>query len=103
LNGKYKKDLQPKEKGLAEQFTSLLKKIRSHQGKPSSSGESTYSLKRAIEKVSPTFSGYDQQDAQELLKAVLEGINEDCNRIDKKPQYRELKIDDKWSKQQNVI
>ena len=102
INGGYKKDLQPKEKDLAEQFAGLLKKIRSHKGGPSSSGESTYSLKRAIEKVSSTFSGYDQQDAQELLKAVLEGINEDCNRVGKKPPYKELKIDENRSKQENV-
>ena len=76
--------------------------MRNHRGKPSSSGESTYSLKRAIERVSSTFSGYAQQDAQELLKAVLEGINEDCNRVGKKPAYKELKIDEKLSKQDNV-
>lgn len=80
----------------------MIKKIRSHKGKPSNSGESTYNLKRSIERVCSTFSGYDQQDAQELLKAVLEGINEDCNRVHKKPAYKELKIDDKRSIQQNV-
>ena len=103
LKGSYDKDLQTKHKGVAEQFASLLKKLRKHKGKPSSgSGESTYSLKRAIEKYNPTFSGYDQQDAQELLKAVLEGINEDCNRVRKKPPYKELKIDSKITIQLNV-
>ena len=48
------------------------------------------------------FSGYDQHDAQELLKAVLEGINDDVNRITKKPPYKELKIDHKKSLQEVV-
>lgn len=102
LRGLYEKDLQPKHKGVAEQFASLLKKIRKHKGRPSHSGESTYALKRAIEKYNSTFSGYDQQDAQELLKALLEGINEDCNRVRKKPPYKELKIESKLTIQQNV-
>ncbi len=103
MRGLYDKDLQPKQKGVAEQFAGLLSKIRSHKGRPSSIGESTYALRRAIGKFNSTFNGYDQQDAQELLKAVLEGINEDCNRVTKKPQYKELKIESKCSIQQNVI
>jgi len=31
------------------------------------------------------FAGFQQQDSQELLGAVLDGIHEDCNRIKKKP------------------
>lgn len=49
------------------------------------------------------FSGYDQHDAQELLKAVLEGINDDVNRVTKKPPYKELKIDPKKTLQEVVI
>jgi Ubiquitin C-terminal hydrolase len=48
------------------------------------------------------FSGYDQHDAQELLKAVLEGINDDLNRVKTKPPYKELKIDPKKTLQQVV-
>ena len=102
MKGLYDKDLQSKQKGVAEQFAAILSKIRSHKGYPKSIGESTYALKRAIGKYNSTFNGYEQQDAQELLKAVLEGINEDCNRVTKKPPYKELKIESKYSIQQNV-
>lgn len=39
------------------------------------------------------FSGYEQHDAQEFLKALLEGIHEDLNRVNEKPPYKELKAD----------
>ena len=38
----------------------------------------------------PQFSGYQQQDSQELLAFLLDGLHEDLNRIRKKP-YIELK------------
>ncbi len=102
LNDTFKKDLQSKSTDIAEEFAVLLKKIRNYRGRPSLIGESTSFLKRAIEKVNPSFGGYDQHDSQEFLKAVLEGINEDCNRVKKKAPYKELKINKKWSIQQNV-
>ena len=87
---------------MADAFADLLDKIRGHSGGPSNYGESTYKIKSAIEKVNSMFSGYDQHDAQELLKAVLEGINDDLNRITKKPAYKELTIDPK-KKLQDVV
>lgn len=38
----------------------------------------------------PQFSGYQQQDSQELMAFLLDGLHEDLNRIRKKP-YIELK------------
>lgn len=38
----------------------------------------------------PQFSGYQQQDSQELLAFLLDGLHEDLNRVKKKP-YLELK------------
>ena len=37
----------------------------------------------------PQFSGYQQQDSQEVMAFVLDGLHEDLNRIHKKP-YIEL-------------
>ena len=41
------------------------------------------------------FSGYEQHDAQEFLKALLEGINDDLSRVVTKPAYKELTADPK--------
>lgn len=38
-----------------------------------------------VGKFAPQFSGYQQQDSQELLAFLLDGLHEDLNRIKKKP------------------
>ncbi|ETN20034.1 hypothetical protein PPTG_03127 [Phytophthora nicotianae INRA-310] len=48
-------------------------------------------LKRVIGKVASRFTGYDQQDAQEFLRFLLDGLHEDLNRVLKKPAYYEIK------------
>ena len=42
-------------------------------------------LKQIIGKWNEQFAGYDQQDAQELLAFLLNGFNEDLNRVTSKP------------------
>lgn len=81
------------EKGIAKAYADILGKIRAHTGAPSYSAESTFSLKRRIEESNSMFAGYDQHDAQEFLKALLEGINEDLNRVTIKQAYKELKAE----------
>lgn len=44
----------------------------------------------AVGRFAPQFSGYQQQDSQELLTFLLDGLHEDLNRIKKKP-YIEMK------------
>lgn len=48
LKGMQKREKNPKNKGLADAFASLLDKIRSHSGSPSNYGESTHKVKSAI-------------------------------------------------------
>ncbi|KAJ8608288.1 hypothetical protein CTAYLR_010380 [Chrysophaeum taylorii] len=47
-------------------------------------------LKRAIGKHAPQFSGYQQQDSQELMNYVLDGLHEDLNRVRDKPYTETL-------------
>jgi ubiquitin carboxyl-terminal hydrolase 4/11/15 len=49
-----------------------------------------------VSRVAPQFIGYQQQDSQELLSYLLDGLHEDLNRILKKP-YIETNDDDKKS------
>ncbi|GMT23377.1 hypothetical protein PFISCL1PPCAC_14674, partial [Pristionchus fissidentatus] len=46
-------------------------------------------FKSTIGKFAPRFSGYAQQDSQELLAFLLDGLHEDLNRIRKKPYVEE--------------
>ncbi|XP_066900337.1 ubiquitin carboxyl-terminal hydrolase 4 isoform X3 [Kogia breviceps] len=47
-------------------------------------------FKTQVGRFAPQFSGYQQQDSQELLAFLLDGLHEDLNRVKKKP-YLELK------------
>ena len=45
-----------------------------------------------VGRFAPQFSGYQQQDSQELLSFLLDGLHEDLNRVKQKP-YVELQDD----------
>lgn len=53
------------------------------------SGKFSYTVPRyfkiQVGKFAPQFSGYQQQDSQELLAFLLDGLHEDLNRIQRKP------------------
>jgi hypothetical protein len=100
LRGFYKKELNVNNplghKGeVAESFSLLVDAMhahtekwalrKNHLGTPVPSFEPTH-FKRSISELNDRmFSGYLQQDSQELLGAVLDAIHEDCNRILRKP------------------
>ena len=46
-------------------------------------------FKYSLARFAPQFSGYMQQDAQELLAFLLDGLHEDLNRVKKKPYIEE--------------
>ncbi|XP_075289205.1 ubiquitin carboxyl-terminal hydrolase 4 isoform X2 [Opisthocomus hoazin] len=71
---------------IAEAYAELIKQIWS--------GRQSYvaprMFKTQVGRFAPQFSGYQQQDSQELLAFLLDGLHEDLNRVKKKP-YLELK------------
>lgn len=54
----------------------------------------TTALKSQIQRFTPRFMGYCQQDAQEFLRYLLEGLHEDVNRITVKPKPNLADVDD---------
>ncbi|CAL1543086.1 unnamed protein product [Lymnaea stagnalis] len=68
------------------------------------SGQRAYTVPRnfkvAVGRFAPQFSGYQQQDSQELMAFLLDGLHEDLNRIRKKP-YIELK--DSGGRPDNIV
>lgn len=65
-----------------------------------SSGErfvNTTALKSQIQRFAPRFMGYAQQDAQEFLRYLLEGLHEDVNRVTVKPTPILTDIPDHYS------
>ncbi|KAL4493459.1 hypothetical protein ABPG72_007467 [Tetrahymena utriculariae] len=90
FSGAFEKDINPKNKGVAQSYSVLIKQVRNIS---SSSSQAPYALKKSIERVSSQFYGTDQQDAQELLRCLLDGLHEDLNRVRIKPKYRELEAD----------
>ncbi|KAK9876418.1 hypothetical protein WA026_012731 [Henosepilachna vigintioctopunctata] len=55
----------------------------------------TVSLKNQIQRFASRFMGYAQQDAQEFLRYLLEGLHEDVNQVKEKPKSIHVDIDDK--------
>ncbi|GMF36015.1 unnamed protein product [Phytophthora fragariaefolia] len=66
---------------MAVEFASLLRKIWSNEY----SVVTPTSLKSVIGQYAPQFAGYQQQDSQELMNFLLDGLHEDLNRVKTKP------------------
>ncbi|KAK3107058.1 hypothetical protein FSP39_006027 [Pinctada imbricata] len=56
-------------------------------------------FKTQIQRFAPRFMGYAQQDSQEFLRYLLEGLHEDVNRVTSKPKPVSID-DDKFSSDQ---
>jgi ubiquitin carboxyl-terminal hydrolase 4/11/15 len=68
---------------VAESFGALLARLWVQNS--SSSSYSPREFKQTIARFAPSFSGYAEQDSQEFLAFLLDGLHEDLNRILKKP------------------
>jgi len=65
---------------IAEEFGALVGKVWSDKY----TVVAPSSFKQAIGEFAPQFSGYNQQDSQELLSFLVDGLHEDLNRLKKK-------------------
>eukprot|EP00092_Neocalanus_flemingeri_P076529 GFUD01094943.1.p1 GENE.GFUD01094943.1~~GFUD01094943.1.p1 ORF type:complete len:654 (+),score=77.64 GFUD01094943.1:881-2842(+) len=97
LNDEYVRDINTSNssmKGsLIKAFSTVIKSLWKSNGKvvdPSS-------LKGAVQRFAPRFSGYNQEDSQEFLRYLLEGLHEDVNRVLTKPQPINTEIDSSLS------
>ncbi|GAA5907514.1 hypothetical protein JCM8208_001400 [Rhodotorula glutinis] len=66
---------------VAEAFGQLIERLWHGSG----SSVAPREFKQALARFAPQFSGYGQQDSQELLAFLLDGTHEDLNRIKVKP------------------
>lgn len=66
---------------VAESFGELIERLWSG----STGSVAPREFKQVLSRFAPQFSGYMQQDSQELLAFLLDGLHEDLNRIKKKP------------------
>ncbi|KAF5291739.1 hypothetical protein FQA39_LY14227 [Lamprigera yunnana] len=78
---------------LIKAFSQVIKELWSEDA--SDRVVNTSSLKSQIQRFAPRFMGYSQQDAQEFLRYLLEGLHEDVNRVTTKPTAILTEIDEK--------
>ncbi|CAI9715032.1 ubiquitin carboxyl-terminal hydrolase 32-like [Octopus vulgaris] len=71
---------------IAQRYGELVKDLWSGSSKTIA----PLKLRWTIGKYAPRFNGFQQQDSQELLSFLLDGLHEDLNRVHEKP-YVELK------------
>lgn len=84
--GVYKSELNPDNPlGMRGQVAEALALLIDRLWNGSSTSYAPREFKQALSRFAPQFSGYGQQDSQELLAFLLDGTHEDLNRIKKKP------------------
>lgn len=67
---------------LIKSFADVISELWSGEGKI----VNTSAFKAQIQRYAPRFMGYNQQDAQEFLRYLLEGLHDDINRVNIKPR-----------------
>ncbi|KAG1652428.1 Ubiquitin carboxyl-terminal hydrolase 2 [Nymphon striatum] len=85
---------------LIKTFASLLHSI--WKNPDNESCISPHAFKNQIQKFAPRFVGYNQQDAQEFLRYLLQGLHEDVNRITFRPRSVSSHISDDLSDKQKA-
>jgi ubiquitin carboxyl-terminal hydrolase 4/11/15 len=96
INNGFSKDLNPKNPigtggKLAVVYAELLKEM----WMGSQAYVSPWDFKKVIGRVASQFMGYGQQDSQELLSYLLDGLHEDLNRVKVKPAVESIESNDR--------
>ncbi|XP_071541979.1 uncharacterized protein [Panulirus ornatus] len=87
---------------LVRAFANLLSDMW-NDGGDNSRALNTGPFKSQIQRFAPVFSGYQQHDAQEFLRKLLEGLHEDVNRVAAKPKPITEDIDDSLDDNQKAM
>lgn len=82
---------------LIQAFVDLIKSMWKTS---SNEALSPHTFKTQIQRFAPRFMGYSQQDAQEFLRFLLEGLHDDLNEVKSKPKYRQCEFPDSFSELQ---
>ena len=95
LSGEYKRHINRQNtmgtKGqLAEAFGALVTTLWSRRY----ASVAPRALRRTLAKWAPRFAGYQQQDSQEMLSYLLDGLHEDLNEITRKPYVEAIDCGD---------
>lgn len=78
VSGQYLKHIQSESRGdVIRAFSNLLRDIWSGE----MTVADTTNFKSQIQRFAPRFMGYSQQDAQEFLRYLLEGLHQDVNQV----------------------
>lgn len=96
LQGKYKQELNVDNPlghngAIAKSYAGLLAQLYTLDG---FSSFPPRNFKATLGRAQPLFSGYGQQDSQEFLSFLIDGLHEDLNRIIKKPYTENPESDD---------
>jgi len=93
MGGNHNEEKNAQHQGLADSFFNLLGKVKKHYEYPTTAYETPAEFKNCLARVNSMYSGYNQHDAQEFLGTLLEGINQDLNRVITKPSYEQMVAD----------
>ncbi|XP_053502859.1 ubiquitin carboxyl-terminal hydrolase 2a isoform X1 [Ictalurus furcatus] len=104
LHNSHRRDLNRTNTALMEEFAKLIQTMWTSS---SSDAVSPSEFKTQIQRYAPRFVGYNQQDAQEFLRFLLDGLHNEVNRVTVRPRattedFDHLSDDEKgkkmWSK-----
>lgn len=91
VSKKFVRELRPESRGdLIRSFSDLLTEI--WQGEQPV--VNTTAFKSQVQRFAPRFMGYNQQDAQEFLRYLLEGLHQDVNQAHRRSQRSVIELPD---------